>query len=133
MTDVNARLGSVKNRLSFYLDENTDIRIVDPLRQHGITVITAEDTGLLREKDDAVHLTKATELGCVLVMGDRDFEALHKQICEHWLENSNIRHAGIIILNAHMPPRGPGRVARSLIKIYATRTADDFINVLRYA
>ena len=64
-----------------YADECVDARVIDQLRRRGIDIITAADLGLLGV-DDQTHLSRAIELGRVLLSGDQDFLALAKE----WLD-----------------------------------------------
>lgn len=73
--------------IRFYLDENVPVVIADQLRLRGIDAITARDLGLL-SVPDAVHLTRATEMGRVLCTYDSDYVEL---------ATSGITHAGIVI------------------------------------
>ena len=113
--------GAVK----FYFDENVNTQIVDSLRDRGITVIIAAEQGLLGEKDDSVHLAKATELGCVLITFDRDLGKINKD----WLAQGR-RHAGIIFFDGTRR-RPPGELIRKLIETYETKTAAAMENLFQ--
>lgn len=114
---------SVNSRICFCLDENTDQRIVEVLRKHGISVTTAQEMGLVGDKDDAKYLARATEQGCVLVTGDQDLGAINRQ----WLEEGK-HHTGIVFISSTRP-RSPGELARRLIEIYETRTPEDMADL----
>ena len=111
--------------MKFYLDENVNSQVVNSLRNHDIVVITAAEQGLLGEKDDRVHLAKATELGCVLITFDRDFGKINKD----WLAQGK-SHSGIIFFDGTRR-RPPGEIVRKLIETYETKTATDMENLFQ--
>jgi len=80
------------------------------------------------EKDDALVLLKAKDLGCVLVTQDDDLIAINRQINERWLIDGTT-HAGIIFVTS---PRSPGELARQLIEIAEKYQPEDFLNRLEY-
>lgn len=113
---------------SYLLDENIDQRIISVLSDAGIRVLILEELGMKGEKDDALILLKAKELGCVLVTQDDDLLAINKQINEQWLIDETT-HAGIIFVTS---PRSPGQLARQLIEIAETYQPEDFVNRLEF-
>ena len=116
-------LSSPVTRIAFYLDENVDQHIVDRLREHGITVVTAAEAGLLGEKDDNAHLRKATELGCVVITYDRDFGRINKE----WIEKG-VFHAGIVFIDGKRR-RPPGQLIKMLTEIYETKGSKDMASL----
>jgi hypothetical protein len=122
---------TIGEHLKYYLDENVDRRIINPLRQQGITVITVEEQGLKGEKDDDIHLVEATRLGCVLVTADPDFVDIHERVMAYWMEQGECQHAGIIFISTARP-RSPGEIAKQLANLYRTRHPDEMINLLLY-
>jgi len=58
--------------VSFYMDVHVPRPITDGLRQRGVDVLTAQEDGMADE-EDAMLLTRATELGRVVFTMDIDF------------------------------------------------------------
>lgn len=58
--------------LDLYADECVDHRIVTGLRRRQVSVLTAQDEGLLGASDER-HLQRALELGRPVVTEDHDF------------------------------------------------------------
>jgi predicted nuclease of predicted toxin-antitoxin system len=59
----------------FYMDHNVQGAVVDALRVRGVDCLTAQEDGTKTLEDDSV-LERATKLGRVLVMHDKDFFAI---------------------------------------------------------
>ena len=118
----------MERHLQFIIDENIDQRIIGVLRTSGLQIVRLEQLDMKGEKDDALILQKATELGCVLVTQDTDLIEINKQINEQWLIDDTT-HAGIIFVTS---PRSPGELARQLIKIAEKYQPEDFLNRLEY-
>ena len=68
--------------ISLYLDENLSPRIAAQLRSRGIDIVTVGDLGMLGDTDEN-HLTRATEMGRVLVTSDADFLRMAAEGVEH--------------------------------------------------
>lgn len=64
--------------IRFYMDHNVHGEITDGLRQRGVDCLTLEEDGYKSAADDSV-LTRATELGRVLVTSDADFYRITTQ------------------------------------------------------
>ena len=69
-----------------YLDENLTPKIAAQLRRRGITAVSVRDLGLLGDSD-INHLTRATQMGYILVTTDTDYLIMAAQ---------GVEHAGII-------------------------------------
>jgi hypothetical protein len=81
-----------------YLDENADHGMVEPLRQRGFFVTTAQAEGIVGVDDDA-QLAYATSNGYAILSHNRKhFKRLHRQC-----QQLGTEHAGIILI----PQRGP--------------------------
>jgi hypothetical protein len=112
--------------IRFYLDENIDQRIVEPLRAHGANITTVEEQTMKGERDDVLILARATELGCVLVTSDSDFFVINGRINELWLTEET-SHAGIIFVSS---PRSPGKLVGELVKIRHDRPPEQMANLI---
>lgn len=117
--------GSMPERIGYYLDENIDQDIVEPLRSYGITVVSTEDVSMKGEKDDVLQLAKAAELGCVLLTHDRDFVEINEVINDLWLTEGTT-HAGIIYIERG---RTNDRVVSELKRIHDEWSPDRMINL----
>jgi hypothetical protein len=110
--------------LRFYLDEDAmRTSIVRALRARHVDVITAFEADLMGQLDE-VHLAHAAAQGRVLVTFNRgDFAKLHKA----YLATSR-HHAGIVLSDQ----LGTGIIVRRLLKLLASRSAEDMHDWLEY-
>jgi len=106
--------------ISLYLDEHLSPVIAAQLRRHDITIYTLQELGLLGDTD-INHLTRATEMECVLCTCDDDYLRLVSE---------GVEHSGIIFGNQFK--HGIGEWVNSLKLIHAVYTAEDFINHVEY-
>ena len=68
--------------IRLYMDENISPEIANQLRLRGIDAISVRDLNLLGDSDEN-HLTRAIEMGRVLVTSDADFLILSAAQLEH--------------------------------------------------
>lgn len=79
-------------KLAVYLDENVPFGTASALKQHGFSVTTPKEAGLLGHRDES-QLDFASQGEMILITCDRgDFAALHRDWVAH-----NRRHFGIVI------------------------------------
>ena len=116
----------LQSRIGFYLDENIDQRIVDKLTDLGVYVRTVEQEDQKSEQDDYRLLTRARELGCVLVTQDNDFHGINKHINQLWLTEGT-SHAGIVFFEGEWPV---GRIIDALVDIREKWKPEQMISVL---
>ena len=74
------------DRLCFFLDQNVDLTIAKALRDRGVDVATALETGRCASSEER-QLALALREARVLVTYDEDFLALH---------SNGVPHAGIV-------------------------------------
>lgn len=108
------------DRIRFHLDENVNPAIAQVLRQRGIDVTTAVDSGL-RTSSDPDHLAFALSEGRVIVTHDDDFLIL---------ASLGQAHAGIAYCKQNS--RSIGDVVRSLMLIYEVLTAEEMVGQIEY-
>lgn len=106
--------------ISLYLDENLTPKIAVQLRQKGIDVVTVYDLGLVGDTD-ANHLSRATQMGRVLVTADTDFLRLVAE---------GVEHAGIVF--GVQEEHTVGDWVRALELICFVYTAEDMRNHVEY-
>lgn len=106
--------------ISLYLDENLSPKIAAQLRLRGIDMVTVGELGVLGDSDEN-HLTRATEMGRVLVTSDADFLRMAADGAEH---------AGIIYgVQQH---HTIGDWVTGLALICSVFNADEFQNHVEY-
>jgi len=112
--------------IRLYIDEDSmDRALVRALRARGVDVTTAIEEGMI-ERGDAEHLDYATEQGCVLYSFNQgDFYRLHKT---YLIQGKP--HAGIIL--AHQQHYSVGEQMRRLLKLIATKSADEMKNWVEF-
>ena len=112
--------------IRLYFDEDAvQHALVQALSKRGIDVLTALDEGMLEESDEK-QLEHASTLGRVLYsfnMGD--FCRLHSE----WMVSQKT-HAGIVL--ARQQHYSLGEQMRRLLKLIATRTAEEMQNRLEF-
>lgn len=106
--------------IRFYLDENVEVVVAEQLRQRGIEVFTVQELGTLGDSD-LNHLSRATELGCVLCTYDVDYLALAAQ---------GVEHAGIV--RAQFARTIIGDWIERLELIHGVYTAEEMRNRVEY-
>lgn len=106
--------------ISLYLDEHLSPTIAAQLRRHNITVYTLQELGLLGDSD-INHLSRATEMGCVLCTCDDDYLALAAE---------GFEHAGIVFGNPFK--HGIGEWVNGLKLICVVYTPEEFKNHIEY-
>lgn len=67
--------------LRVYADECVDARIVAGVRRRGVDMVTAADEGMLGRADQD-HLTRAIDLGRIVLSADHDFLRLAQERVE---------------------------------------------------
>jgi len=109
--------------IELYLDEDVDVLIAQLIRARGFVVITTQEAGQLRHSD-AEQLAYAVSQHKTLLTHNRaDFEALAQTY------GATGQHHDGIILAVRRPPR---EIARRLLRILNTVTAEDMHNHVRY-
>ncbi len=108
--------------IRFYMDEDSmDRALVRALRARGVDITTALEQGMI-ERADAEHLDYATAHGRVLyTLNVADFSRLHMD----YLAQGRV-HAGIVL--AHQQRYSVGEQMRRLLKLVATRSAEEMTN-----
>jgi Domain of unknown function (DUF5615) len=102
-----------------------DRDVLGPLRLRGVDAETAAGAGML-ERDDEDQLAYAAAKRRVLVTSNAaHFALLHRQYLE-----TGRTHAGIVVV--HQQRYAAGEVIRRLLRLVATRTADDVRDQLEY-
>ena len=109
-------------RIRLYVDEDAmDNDLVQALRARGVDVITALEAGKI-ERPDREHLDHATAQGRVLYsFNGADFWRLHTTYMA-----SARAHAGMVL--AHQQRYSVGEQARRLLKLIATKSAEEMKN-----
>ena len=109
--------------IEFYLDEDVDVLIAQLLRPRGFVVVTTQEAGQLRNSD-AEQLAYAVRQHETLLTHNRvDFEALAQTYFA-----ASQPHDGIIVA-VRRPPR---EIARRLLRILTSVTAEEMQNQVRY-
>jgi predicted nuclease of predicted toxin-antitoxin system len=106
--------------LRFHLDEVCDPRIAVALRQRGIDVSTARETGLLGASDEG-HLAFGWSQARAIVTHDADFLRLHA---------SGAEHAGIIY--SPSGARSLGEMIRLLVLMWELLEPGDMRQHIEY-
>ena len=99
-------------RISFYTDEHVSRAVVRGLRQRGVEVLTASESGWLGVADE-LHLERARVECRVLFTQDVDFLRLH---------TTGSKHAGIVYAPQGTPT---GDIIRGLMLIHLVLDSDD--------
>jgi predicted nuclease of predicted toxin-antitoxin system len=107
-------------RIRFHLDEHVSPAIARALRQRGIDVTTARETGLLGASD-LQHLARAHAEGRVIFTQDADFLRLHHE---------QRPHAGITYCK--QGSRSIGEIVASLVLIYEVLEPDEIAGQIEY-
>lgn len=109
--------------IKLYLDEDVEIFLADAVRRRGYEATTARDCGNLGISDLA-QTAFAHQSGFVILTHNvQDFPRLHYEITgrqEH--------HSGFIIAKKESPTSN----LRRLLKLLATRSAEDMLDALEY-
>jgi predicted nuclease of predicted toxin-antitoxin system len=109
--------------IELYLDEDVDVLIAQLLRARGFVVVTTQAAGQLRSSD-AEQLAYAVRQHETLLTHNRvDFEALAQTYFA-----ASQPHDGIIVA-VRRPPR---EIARRLLRILNSVTAEEMQNQVRY-
>jgi predicted nuclease of predicted toxin-antitoxin system len=109
--------------IELYLDEDVDVLIAQLLRARGFVVVTTQETGQLRN-NDAEQLAYAVSQHKTLLTHNRvDFEALVQTYFA-----AGQPHDGIIVAVR----RPPQEIARRLLRILNSVTAEEMQNQVRY-
>jgi len=106
------------------MDVHVPQGIADALRARNVSVITAQEDGYA-EADDAVLLSRATGLNCVLFTRDADF----LQICATW-QREGKPFAGVIY--AHQLRVTIGRCVQDLAIIADVGMSEDVANRIEH-
>jgi len=112
--------------IRLYLDEDAmDGDLVRALRARGVDVEPANEVGMI-EREDEEHLRYATAQGRVIFSFNiGDFCRLHGQLLA-----SQEPHAGIVV--SRQQRYGIGEQMRRLLKLIASKTADEMRNQLEF-
>ena len=110
--------------LRYYFDHHVQGPVAEGLRRRGIEVITAWEDGARQLPDESL-LTRATELGCVLVTNDEDFTV----IAAAW-QALGRPFAGIVYMTRQAIPYGT--LIEDLHLIAETYTPDEMLNRVEY-
>jgi len=106
-----------------YLDEDVSVLVATLLGARGFDVVTTRDESMLG-RDDAAQLAHAVSLErCIVTHNRVHFERLH----HNYLEAGHT-HFGIIVASR----RSPYEMARRLVVLLNTLTADEIENQLLY-
>ncbi len=105
--------------IRFYLDEHIHRAVAQRLRERGIDVLRAQESGLLGA-DDKSHLNFARRQRRVIVTGDTDFLRLDGQ---------GVRHSGIVFIRN---VQAVGKVIETLILIYESLDSDEMSGHVEY-
>lgn len=109
--------------IGLYLDEDVSVLVADLIRARGFAVATTQEAGRLGATDEE-QLAHATGLRMTFLTHNRaDFEQLAR---EYFAADRN--HFGIIVA-VRRPPR---EIAKRLLQVLNTVTADEMENQLRY-
>jgi Domain of unknown function (DUF5615) len=109
--------------IELYLDEDVDVLIAQLMRARGFAVVTTQEAGQLRNSD-AEQLAYAVSQHKTLLTHNRvHFEALAQTYFA-----AGQPHDGIIIV-VRRPPR---EIARRLLRILNSVTAEEMQNQVRY-
>lgn len=113
-------------RIRLYMDEDAmDRDLVQALRARGVDVLTALEAGKI-ERVDSEHLDHAMAQGRVLYSFNvADFWRLHTAYMA-----STRAHAGMVL--AHQQRYSVGEQARRLLKLIATRSAEEMKNRVEF-
>lgn len=106
--------------ISLYLDENLFPKIAAQLRQKGIDIVTVRDLGQAGDTD-IHHLTRAIEMGRVVVTSDTDFLRLVAE---------GMNHTGIVFgIQENLQIGDWVKALELLCFVY---TAEDMLNHIEY-
>lgn len=113
-------------KVSFYIDEDAQrAALIQALRARGVDVIAAWEAGM-RQREDKEHLIFATAQGRVLYgFNVGDYGRLHTEFL-----SQGKSHAGIVL--AKQQTYSVGEEMRRLLRIVATRSAEEMENQLEY-
>ncbi len=104
----------------FYLDENVQLAVAEPLQRRGIDAVTVRALNLLGDEDQT-HLERATSMGRVLCSHDMDYNQLARE---------GIQHAGIILGQSEKHTIGDW--VNGLTLIHAIYTAEEMVNRVEF-
>ena len=115
------------DRLRFHLDEDCQASaLVAALREHGVDVLTTNESGLSGVEDEA-QLAHATEKHRVLVTNNlRDFVPLHAR----WVAENRRPHAGIVLFGQQT--LSIGETVRRLVRLSRSRSPEEMWNRLEW-
>ncbi|HLM57107.1 MAG TPA: DUF5615 family PIN-like protein [Pyrinomonadaceae bacterium] len=109
--------------IELYLDEDVSVLVADLIRARGFAVTTTQEAGRLGATDEE-QLAHAAGLRMAFLTHNRaDFEQLAR---EYFAAGRG--HSGVIIA-VRRPPR---EIAKRLLHVLNTVTADEMENQLRY-
>jgi predicted nuclease of predicted toxin-antitoxin system len=107
--------------MKIYADENIETSIIEGLRRRKMRVLSATELGY-RGKSDEFHLTKAFDLGAIVLTHDVDFLAMAVK--------SGMVHRGIIF--AHSKNVSIGDCIRGVELIAKVLTEQDMNNHIEF-
>ena len=113
------------NRLfiELYLDEDVDVLIADLLRARGFKAVTTQEAGQLGRSDEEQLAYAVDQQRAFFTHNRADFE----RIAEAYFATGRAHHGIIIGMR-----RRPYEIARQLLAILNSLTADEMKNQLRY-
>jgi hypothetical protein len=109
--------------IELYRDEDVDVLIAQLIRARGFVVVTTQEAGQLRNSDTAQLAYAVSQQNTLLTHNRVDFEALAQTSFA-----AGQPHDGII-LAVRRPPQ---EIARRLLRILNSVTAEEMHNQVRY-
>ncbi len=109
--------------IELYLDEDVSVIVADILRARGFIAITTHDAGKLASGDQEQLEYAISQRRTLLTHNRADFEAL----AHRYFESGKMHHGIIIAVR-----RPPNELAKRLLPILNSITADEIQNQLRY-
>lgn len=103
----------------FYADENVPIAVSKALKKRGINIITAQESGMLKQ-DDNVHLSFAISEKRAIITHDSDFLKLA-------MKESN--HFGILFFTKQV---SIGQAIEEIEQVYLAYNAEELYGVVLF-
>lgn len=107
------------DRIRFYLDEHVPKAVAEGLRRRGVSVLRAQEAGLM-SADDPTHLELARRERRVVFTQDTDFLRLH---------DAGVPHHGVVYAPQQVPV---GRILRGLMLIYDVLGPEDMVGHVEF-
>jgi hypothetical protein len=106
-------------RVRYYTDEHVSGAVVMGLRRRGVSVLTAQEAGMMGASDEE-HFAVARQRGLVMFTSDADFLRLHSR---------GMAHNGIVYARQRTPV---GAIIRGLMLIHQVLDAADMENHVEF-